>query len=37
MVVTLSRANEYYMRIKKIIDRVADLVIPKGEEQSTRR
>ena len=35
--VTLSRANEYYMRIKKIIDRVADLVIPKGEEQSTRR
>ena len=26
--VTLSRANEYYIRVKKIIDRVADLVIP---------
>ena len=26
--VTLSRASEYYIRVKKIIDRVADLVIP---------
>ena len=26
--VTMLRANEYYMRVKKIIDRVADLVIP---------
>ena len=26
--VTLSRANEYYVRVKRIIDRVADLVIP---------
>ena len=26
--VTLSRASDYYKRVKKIIDRVADLVIP---------
>ena len=26
--VTLSRAREYYVRVKRIIDRVADLVIP---------
>ncbi|MDE0447748.1 MAG: HEPN domain-containing protein [Spirochaetaceae bacterium] len=26
--VTLSRATDYYTRVKKIIDRVADLVIP---------
>ena len=35
--VTYSQAHEYYIRVKKIIDRVADLVIPRGGTPGTRR
>lgn len=35
--VTFSRASEYYVRIKRIVDRVADLVIPRGGTPGIRR